>query len=312
MRLAGDLSCRPSLPGQLDPAPDAPPDRGRRLLRRRLRRPLPADDRRGDPHGALLRPGLRARAARRRRGPPGPRPGARALRGVLRPPSPAVPLAAAGAEPRLAREPDARDDAGAAARWTTSGSSTGRSATTCASRRRGSRSRASCRRWTRSRWRQRLHRAPPTPGPTLRKAAPRPSGPPALEAQSARDGAPQKRPSGTPPTQAANRPPALYEGGWVVKWVRDRWSWAAGVSWGLSGAHLSIASWWEDRVVWEPLRWRISVRAVYAARAGVAPAGAKGWFRVSMCQIASARRRAMSTWATLAPRCRPSRALLRW
>ena len=60
------------------------------------------------------------------------------------------------------------------------------------------------------------------------------------------------------------------------------------------------------------LRWRISVRAVYAARAGVAPAGAKGWLRVSMCQIASARRRAMSTWATLAPRCLPSRALLRW
>lgn len=51
------------------------------------------------------------------------------------------------------------------------------------------------------------------------------------------------------------------------------------------------------------LRWRISERAVYAARAGVAPAGAKGWLRVSMCQIASARRRAMSTWATLAPRC---------
>jgi hypothetical protein len=32
----------------------------------------------------------------------------------------------------------------------------------------------------------------------------------------------------------------------------------------------------EDRVVWEPLRWRISERAVYAARAAVAPAGAKG------------------------------------
>jgi hypothetical protein len=32
----------------------------------------------------------------------------------------------------------------------------------------------------------------------------------------------------------------------------------------------------------------------------VAPAGAKGWLRVSMCQIASARRRAMSTWAAFA------------
>jgi hypothetical protein len=33
------------------------------------------------------------------------------------------------------------------------------------------------------------------------------------------------------------------------------------------------------------LRWRISGRAVYAARARVGPAGAKGWLRVSMCQI---------------------------
>ena len=58
--------------------------RGRRLLRRRQRRPLPADDRRGHPHRAVLRPGLRARAARRRRGPPDARAGAGALRRVLR------------------------------------------------------------------------------------------------------------------------------------------------------------------------------------------------------------------------------------
>ena len=32
----------------------------------------------------------------------------------------------------------------------------------------------------------------------------------------------------------------------------------------------------------------------------MAPLGAKGWFRVRMCQIASASRRARSTWATLA------------
>ena len=65
-------------------------DRGRRLLRRRQRRPLPADDRRGHPHGALLRPGLRPRAAARRRGPPDARAGARALRRLLRraPPRP--------------------------------------------------------------------------------------------------------------------------------------------------------------------------------------------------------------------------------
>ena len=42
-----------------------------------------------------------------------------------------------------------------------------------------------------------------------------------------------------------------------------------------------------------------------AARGSVAPLGAKGWSRVSMCQIASASRRARSIWATLAPRCLP-------
>src|SRR5215210_4912664 len=40
-----------------------------------------------------------------------------------------------------------------------------------------------------------------------------------------------------------------------------------------------------------------------AARGSVAPLGAKGCSRVSMCQIASVRRRARSIWATLAPRC---------
>ena len=45
-----------ALPGQLDPPPAARRRRGRRLLRRRLGRALPAADRRGHPHGALLRP----------------------------------------------------------------------------------------------------------------------------------------------------------------------------------------------------------------------------------------------------------------
>src|SRR5213596_3160666 len=40
-----------------------------------------------------------------------------------------------------------------------------------------------------------------------------------------------------------------------------------------------------------------------AARGSVAPLGAKGWSRLSMCQIASESRRARSIWATLAPRC---------
>ena len=73
-----------ALPGQLDPPPDARAGRGRHLLRRRQRRALPADDGRGHPHRALLRPGLRARAAPRRRGPPDARAGADALRRLLR------------------------------------------------------------------------------------------------------------------------------------------------------------------------------------------------------------------------------------
>ena len=36
------------------------------------------------------------------------------------------------------------------------------------------------------------------------------------------------------------------------------------------------------------LRWRISIRAVYAARASMAPAGAKVWLRVSMCHRSTA------------------------
>ena len=62
------------VPGQLDPPQAAPGDRGRRLLRRRLRRALPAAQRRGDPHRALLRDRPGAGAARRGRGAPEPRP----------------------------------------------------------------------------------------------------------------------------------------------------------------------------------------------------------------------------------------------
>jgi hypothetical protein len=95
---------------------------------------------------------------------------------------------------------------------------------------------------------------------------------------------------------------ALYEGAVSCQRGRRARSGGAGESRGSSWAQLFIASSGEDQVVWEPLRWRISERAVYAARAAVAPAGAKGWSVVSLCQIASAKRRAMSTWATLAPR----------
>src|SRR5438093_9701695 len=49
-----------------------------------------------------------------------------------------------------------------------------------------------------------------------------------------------------------------------------------------------------------------------AARGSVGPLGAKGCSRLSMCQIASASRRARSIWATLAPRCLPMRAFVCW
>ena len=85
VRLAGrPRAAARRLPGQLDPAPAAPGDRGRRLLRRRLRRPLPAADRRGHPHRVLLRHRRRARAARGARGPARPRRGAAPLPRVLR------------------------------------------------------------------------------------------------------------------------------------------------------------------------------------------------------------------------------------
>ena len=53
------------LPGQLDPARAPAGDRGRRVLRRRLGRPLPAPDRRGHPDRAVLRARVRARAGSR-------------------------------------------------------------------------------------------------------------------------------------------------------------------------------------------------------------------------------------------------------
>src|SRR5882762_10154807 len=49
-----------------------------------------------------------------------------------------------------------------------------------------------------------------------------------------------------------------------------------------------------------------------AARGSVAPLGANASPRLSMCQIASASRRARSIWATLAPRCLPICAFVCW
>ena len=122
------------LPGQLDPAPAAPGDRGRGLLRRRLRRPLPAAHRRGHPHRVLLRHRAGAGAARGARGPGDAGGGARPLPPVLGGARPEV----RGHAPGAAR----RAPAVARARWAPSRARsrarlcpTGASGTTCASRR---------------------------------------------------------------------------------------------------------------------------------------------------------------------------------
>ena len=61
---------------------------------------------------------------------------------------------------------------------------------------------------------------------------------------------------------------------------------------------------WADQVGWEGLRSGSASHsgAFCEARDYAAPAGAKGLFVDSMCQIASDSRRARSTWATLGPR----------
>src|SRR5690348_7102978 len=92
---------------------------------------------------------------------------------------------------------------------------------------------------------------------------------------------------------------------------RHRRGWPGRVSG--SRAHLSIAASRGDQVGWEGLRsgGASQSRALYEARGCAAPAGAKGRLVESMCQIASARRRARSTWAILGPRWRPNRVLVR-
>jgi hypothetical protein len=59
-------------------------------------------------------------------------------------------------------------------------------------------------------------------------------------------------------------------------------------------------------------RGRKSKKGGQAARRKAAPRGANFSLRESMCQIAWASLLAMSTWATLAPRCLPSLLLFRW
>ena len=110
--LAGDLSVAAErYQGNWIPHQMRDGGRGRRLLRGRLRGPLPAHDGRGHPHRALLRPGLRARAARGRRGPPVARARAGPLRGLLRGAPQRVRLAPARPVARVPRQPDAPDGA---------------------------------------------------------------------------------------------------------------------------------------------------------------------------------------------------------
>src|SRR6266508_5973923 len=117
------------------------------------------------------------------------------------------------------------------------------------------------------------------------------------------------------PLPDSNRRPPLYEGGPCVRWrLRGHQPGQGGRGGGGRRAALISLS---------PPRGRIRLDGRFApvahlladpqaVRGPVAPAGAKGWLRVSMCQIASASRRARSTWATLAPRCLPTRVFVRW
>jgi hypothetical protein len=70
--------------------------------------------------------------------------------------------------------------------------------------------------------------------------------------------------------------------------------------------------WRGSGLVGELVQWSNSVEGRQAARIFVGPAGAKGSPLVSMCQMASVSFGAISTRATLAPRWRPRRTLVRW
>src|SRR6266542_3377695 len=115
------------------------------------------------------------------------------------------------------------------------------------------------------------------------------------------------------PLTDSNRRPPLYEEGPCVKCGVRASPLRAGAR--VVGVELGSSLYRllrEDKADWSSLRWRSSLKDRQAARGSVAPLGAKGWLRVSMCQIASDSRRARSIWATLAPRCLPMRAFVCW
>ena len=82
--------------------------------------------------------------------------------------------------------------------------------------------------------------------------------------------------------------------------------------WSWSDAHVSMASSSGGSGEIGCSLGRKSEKGGQAARRKAAPRGANFSLRESMCQIAWESLRAMSTWATLAPRCFPSRRLVRW
>ena len=123
------------LPGQLDSPPAARRHRGRRVLRRRLGRPLPAADRRGHSHRALLRPRLRRASCERcstahstrEQALPATAPSLTRTSGSSA--GCCAASARSGSSPPPARSPRWRARSSAAL------SATGRSSTTCGSRR---------------------------------------------------------------------------------------------------------------------------------------------------------------------------------
>src|SRR5689334_2226270 len=87
------------------------------------------------------------------------------------------------------------------------------------------------------------------------------------------------------------------EGGRGVKCGLRCWLGPPGALVVASGAQVSIAPWvWGSGEMGGVLRRRISKESRQAARRKPAPAGAKGWLRVSMCQIASVSLRERSIW----------------
>jgi hypothetical protein len=110
---------------------------------------------------------------------------------------------------------------------------------------------------------------------------------------------------------------SLYEGGWVVNVVGGSGVGVLGrVMGGERRSSLYCLLGGRTRRHWRPAPRAQVRKGRQAARGKAAPlgavVGAKDSLLVSMCQIASVSFLATSIWATLAPRCLPSRCLLRW